>query len=113
MSNGYHYRSTRSNYSITKEVNEIIVKHVDTSAINLKKLIDGSSVNRPTASNTIAIQDLVKRLNGSFLKLTSFFFLPLLKMMADILKFTETPLIDESIEKYEYHEYDRIYWHQS
>ena len=29
-------------------------------------------------------------------------------MMADILKFTETPLIDESIEEYEYHEYDLI-----
>ena len=29
-------------------------------------------------------------------------------MMADILKFTETPIIDESIEEYEYHEYDPI-----
>ena len=29
-------------------------------------------------------------------------------MMADILKFTETPLIDESIEEYEYHKYDPI-----
>ena len=29
-------------------------------------------------------------------------------MMADILKFTETPLIDESIEEYEHHEYDPI-----
>ena len=29
-------------------------------------------------------------------------------MMADILKFTETPLIDESIEEYGYHEYDHI-----
>ena len=28
--------------------------------------------------------------------------------MADILKFTEIPLIDESIEEYEYHEYDPI-----
>ena len=28
--------------------------------------------------------------------------------MADILKFTETPLIDESIEEYEYHEYEFI-----
>ena len=28
--------------------------------------------------------------------------------MADILKFAETPLIDESIEQYEYHEYDPI-----
>ena len=28
--------------------------------------------------------------------------------MADILKFTETPFINESIEEYEYHEYDPI-----
>ena len=28
--------------------------------------------------------------------------------MADILKFTETPLIEKSIEEYEYHEYDPI-----
>ena len=55
---------------ITKNVNEVIAKYVDTSAINLNKLIDGSSVNRPTASNAIAIQDLVKRLNGSGLKMT-------------------------------------------
>ena len=57
---------------ITKRVNEIIAKYVDTSAINLNKLIDGygSSVNRPTASNAIAIQDLVKWLNGSGLKVT-------------------------------------------
>ena len=36
----------------------------------LKKIIDGASVNRPTASNAIAIQDLVRRLNGSGLKVT-------------------------------------------
>ena len=29
-------------------------------------------------------------------------------MIADILKFTDTPSIDESIEEYEYHEYDPI-----
>ena len=29
-------------------------------------------------------------------------------MMADILKFTETKIIDESIAEYEYHEYDPI-----
>ena len=29
-------------------------------------------------------------------------------MMADILKFTDTPFIDESIEEYEYHEYKPI-----
>ena len=28
--------------------------------------------------------------------------------MADILKFTETPIIDESMEEYEYHEYEPI-----
>ena len=28
--------------------------------------------------------------------------------MADIWKFTETPIIDESIEEYEYHEYESI-----
>ena len=28
--------------------------------------------------------------------------------MADILKFTNIPIIDESIEDYEYHEYDPI-----
>ena len=48
---------------ITKKVNEVIAKYVDTSAINFNKLIDGSSVNRPNASNAITIQDLVKRLN--------------------------------------------------
>ena len=29
-------------------------------------------------------------------------------MMADIVKFTDTPIIDESIEEYEYHEYEPI-----
>ena len=66
------------------------------------------SVNRPNACNAIAIQDLVRRINGSGLKVTDIFFLRLLKMMADILKFTDTPIIDESIEKYEYHEYEPI-----
>ena len=45
---------------ITKKVNEVIAKYVvDTSAINLNKLTDRSNVNRPTASNAIAIQDLI------------------------------------------------------
>ena len=44
---------------ITKKVNEVIARYVDTSAINLNKLIDGSSVSRPKASNAIALQDLV------------------------------------------------------
>ena len=34
---------------ITTKVNKVIAKYVDTSAINLNKLIDGSSVSRPTA----------------------------------------------------------------
>ena len=59
---------------ITKRVNEVIARYFDTSAINLNKLIDGSSINRSNASNTIAIQDPVKRLNGSGLKVTLFFF---------------------------------------
>ena len=36
------------------------------------------------------------------------FFHLLLKMMADILKFTDTTIINESIEEYEYHEYEPI-----
>ena len=74
---------------ITIKVNEVIAKYVDTSAINLNKLIDGSSVNRPNACNAIAIHDLVKRLNGSSLKITFFFLL--LKMMAYILKIYRFP----------------------
>ena len=59
---------------ITKKVNEVIAKYVDTRAINLNKLIDGSSVNRPIASNAIAIQNLIKRLNELGLKVTHTFF---------------------------------------
>ena len=55
---------------ITKKVNELIAKYVDTNAVNFTKLIDGSSVNRSTSSNPIAFQDLVRRLNGSGLKVT-------------------------------------------
>ena len=58
---------------ITKKRNEVIAKYVDTSAINFNKLIDGSNVNRPNGSNAIAIQDLVKRLSGSGLKVTYIF----------------------------------------
>ena len=92
---------------ITKKVNEVKAKHVDTSAINLNKLIDGSSVNRSNASNAIAIQDLAKLLNGSGLKVTLLFFHQL-QMMADILQFTDSPIIDESIEEFVYHEYEPI-----
>ena len=55
---------------ITIKVNEVIAKYVGTSAINLNKLIDGSSIKCTNASNAIAIQDLVKRINGSGLKIT-------------------------------------------
>ena len=55
---------------ITKKVNEVIAKYVDTSAINLNKLIDGSSIKRQNASNAIAIQNLVRSINGSGLKVT-------------------------------------------
>ena len=55
---------------ITKKVNEVLAKYVDTSANNLNKLIDGSSVNRPNAFNVIAIHDFVRRLNGSGLNVT-------------------------------------------
>ena len=56
---------------ITKvKVYEVIAKYVDTSAINLNKLMDGSSVNRLTASNAIDIQDLVRWINRSGLKVT-------------------------------------------
>ena len=57
---------------IIKKVNEVIAKYVDTSVSN--KLIDGSSINRPNASNAIAIQDFVRRTNGSGLKVTYIFF---------------------------------------
>ena len=46
---------------ITKKVNEVLAKYVDTSSINLNKLI---------AYNAIVIQDLVRRINGSGLKVT-------------------------------------------
>ena len=64
---------------IPKKVNEVIAKYVDTSAFNLNKLIDGSSVNGSNASNAIAIQELVKRINGTGLKVTYIFFFSSLK----------------------------------
>ena len=53
---------------ITKKVNEVIANYADMNAmnaINLNKLIDGSSIKRSNASKAISIQDLVKRINGS------------------------------------------------
>ena len=48
---------------IINKVNDVIAKYDNTSAINLNKLIDGSSIKRQNASNAIATQNLVKRLN--------------------------------------------------
>ena len=59
---------------ITKKGNEVIAKYVDTSEINLNKLVDGASVTRSNTSNAVAIQDLVRRINGSGLKVTYIFF---------------------------------------
>ena len=50
---------------IIKKVNDVIAK-----SDNLKKLIDGSSIKRPNPAKAIAIQDLVKQINGSGLKIT-------------------------------------------
>ena len=53
---------------VTKKINKALAKNIDEGAINLSKLIDGSSLNCSTASTAIAIQDLVKRLSGPDLK---------------------------------------------
>ena len=45
-----------------RKVNKVIAKYFDTNATNLNKLTDGSSVHLPSASNAIAIHELVKRL---------------------------------------------------
>ena len=50
---------------INKKVNDVIAKYDNTSAINLNKLIDGSSIKRPNLAKAIAIQDLVKQINRS------------------------------------------------
>ena len=71
-------------------------------------MINGSSANRSNASDAIATQDLVKLLNVSGLKMTQLCFLLQLKMLSDILEFTDELIIDESIEKYESHEYETI-----
>ena len=55
---------------IIKKVNDVIAKYDNTRAINLNKLIDGSSIKRPNPAKAIAIQDLLKQINGSGLKIT-------------------------------------------
>ena len=47
-----------------------MAKYDNTRAINLNKLIDGSSIKRSNPAKAIAIQDLVKQINGSGLKIT-------------------------------------------
>ena len=53
-----------------EKVNDVIAKYGNISAINLNKLIDGSSNKRPNPAKAIAIQDLVKQINESGLKIT-------------------------------------------
>ena len=55
---------------VIKKLNDVIAKYDNTSAINLNKLIAGSSIKRPNPAKAIAIQDLVKQINGSGLKIT-------------------------------------------
>ena len=58
---------------ITKKVDYVIAKYFDMNAmntININKLLDGSSIKCTNTSKAVAIQDLVKRLNGSGLKIT-------------------------------------------
>ena len=59
---------------ITKNVSEVIAEYVNASAINLNKPIDG----RASIVQLLLMQ------------------LQLKKIMADILKFTDTPIIDET-----------------
>ena len=53
---------------ITKKANEALANYVDTGDVNRRKVIDESSLRQQAAFNAIAIQDLVKWLNGSDLK---------------------------------------------
>ena len=58
---------------ITKKVEDVIAKYFDMNAmnaINLNKLTDGSSIKCTNTFKAVAIQDLVKRLNDSGLKIT-------------------------------------------
>ena len=55
---------------ITKKINDVIEKYADTTAINLNKLIDGSSIKHQKSANAIAIQDLVRRINWSGLQIS-------------------------------------------
>ena len=58
---------------ITKKVDDVIAKYFAMNAmnaINFNKLIDRSSIKYTNTSKAVTIQDLVKRFNGSGLKIT-------------------------------------------
>ena len=61
------------------------------NAINLNKLIDGSSIKCTSTSKAVAIQDLVKRLNGSGLKITEIFFSSAIKNDGRYIKISRNP----------------------
>ena len=50
---------------VAKKAQSILSKYINTGAQNINSLIDGSGVQQ----NAIVIQDLVRRLNGSGLKM--------------------------------------------
>ena len=55
---------------IIKKGNDVKARYDNTSVINLNKLIVGSSIKRPNPAKAIEIQDIVKQINGSGLKIT-------------------------------------------
>jgi hypothetical protein len=57
---------TSTPQDVSKKAQEILTKYVDEGATNINRLIDGSGCK--ASQNAIAIQDLVKKLNGAGLK---------------------------------------------
>ena len=51
---------------VSKRAQEILTKYINEGATNINRLIDGSGCK--ASQNAIAIQDLVKKLNGAGLK---------------------------------------------
>ena len=89
---------------ITKKVNEVIAKYVDTSAINLNKLIDGSSIKCPNPAKAIANSRSRKTDKWIGFKNDINCFSSSIKNAGRYIESTESTIIDESIEEYEYHE---------
>ena len=83
MRQNYYRQQLLAGKTAAKDIEMKAIYVGETVAIDAGKKLDGPSVNRPTASNAITIQDVVRRINGSGLKVTKFFFLPL-QIMADI-----------------------------